>query len=261
MGRFVSRTTSLWWFLELEVLLLLAPLVFGYVSRVGERHQRVFRPERQTPSFQIKLLHAICEGTFGMGCFWDPAEQLLKIDGVIDTVVGYTGKLDATTPPTYESVCYGRDWVEAVRVIYDDDKISYQQLLDAMFEVQKPKLGSRQYSSIVFTHDEKQQTLSQIWVEQNSGRQRHDGWRAEWTAVEPLSKFFQAEGYHQRYWQKQRPRFAIMLGLLVISTGLLNSVLPVDLQSTIETAANASVVAIGLATILERFWDAKVIEI
>jgi peptide-methionine (S)-S-oxide reductase len=268
MDRIVSRT-SLCWILALY-LQLLAPLVFGFGSivgsgvGVGKRQQGVFRrSQRQETPDQIPVHYAVREGTFGMGCFWDPAEQLLKIDGVIDTVAGYTGKSNDIdiTPPTYESVCFGREWVEAVRVIYDDDKITYKQLLDAIFEIQKPKLESRQYASIIFAHDEEQQALSQAWIEQNFGRQRQDGWRAEWTAMEPLSKFFQAEGYHQRYWQKQRPRFAVILGLLAVSTGLLNSVLPVDIQSTVETVANASVVVMGIAIALERFMDAKVVEI
>jgi peptide-methionine (S)-S-oxide reductase len=265
MERLVS-CTSLWWFFVLQ-LPLFTPLVSGLfvspgsVVGVRRKQQRVFRPDRQAALSDVTVLHAKCEGTFGMGCFWDPAEQFLKIDGVTDTVAGYTGKSDAITPPTYESVCFSRDWVEAVRVIYDDEKITYQQLLDTMFEVQKPKLGSRQYASIIFAHDDKQETISRAWIEQNSGLQRMDGWRAEWTTIEPLSKFFQAEGYHQRYWQKQRPRLAVLLGLLAISTGLLNSILPVDVQSTVETAANFSVIIVGIAIILERFWDAKVVEI
>jgi peptide-methionine (S)-S-oxide reductase len=228
----------------------------GFVNTV---HKSVKRSSMKRP--KTNHLYAIREGTFGMGCFWDPAEALLQVDGVIDTVAGYTGRYDATKSPTYESVCYGRDWVEAVRVVYDDDKITYKQLLDAVFEAQKPKLGSRQYASIIFPHDEEQQQQARAWMEQNVGRQRSsDGWRAEWTTVETLPKFFKAEGYHQRYWQKQRPRFALIAGLLAISTGLLNSVIPTELQSTVETVANASTIAIGIFITLERFLDAKVVE-
>ena len=92
-------------------------------------------------------LGAECEASFGMGCFWKPSEELLKVPGVIDTVVGYSGSPKSEPAPTYDSVCYSRDWVEGVRVRYDDDLHSFESLLDAFFEAQEPKLGSRQYGS------------------------------------------------------------------------------------------------------------------
>ena len=62
---------------------------------------------------------AVKEASFGMGCFWEPAEQVKKVEGVIDTVSGYTGNKQFDDDPTkklpsYENVCYGRQWVEAV---------------------------------------------------------------------------------------------------------------------------------------------------
>ena len=169
-------------------------------------------------------LRAVEEASFGMGCFWEPAEELLKIDGVIDTVSGYTGnpKFDADpkkTVPSYDSVCYGRHWVEGVRVTYDTDKISYEELLNAFFEKQKPQPGSRQYSSVIFPHNDKQLKAAQAWKSTSLTRES-DGFKNEWTAIEyPRTKFYAAEGYHQNYWQKQRPRFAVILLLLSIATG------------------------------------------
>ena len=69
-------------------------------------------------------LQAIKEGTFGMGCFWEPAEELRKVKGVVDTVAGYTGNPTANKAPTYDSVCFSRDWVEGVRVKFDDEMIT-----------------------------------------------------------------------------------------------------------------------------------------
>ena len=77
---------------------------------------------------------------------------------------------------------------------YDDDKISYPELLEAFFEAQNPKLGSRQYASIIFPHDEEQTKLANEWIQANENRQRGDGFMAQWTAIEPLSKFYKAEG-------------------------------------------------------------------
>ncbi len=195
-----------------------------------------------------------------MGCFWEPAEELLKVEGVINTVAGYTGNPSATKAPTYDSVCFSRDWVEGVRVQYDDEKLSYQQLLEAFFESQKPKLGSRQYSSIIFAHDDEQRSIAAAYIQTNAKKQKSDGWLPEWTTVEPLTKFYQAEGYHQNYWQKQRPRFAAIIGLLAVATGLLDPIIPIALQKTVETSANAAVLAIGIYVALERVLDAKVVE-
>jgi peptide-methionine (S)-S-oxide reductase len=206
-------------------------------------------------------VNAIKEGTFGMGCFWEPAEELLKVDGVVSTAAGYTGNPTATKAPTYDSVCFSRDWVEGVRVKYDDEKITYEQLLDAFYESQKPKVGSRQYSSIIFAHDDEQQKLANNYIQNNAKAQRSDGWMTEWTTIEPLTKFYQAEGYHQDYWQKQRPRFAAIIGLLAVATGVLDPIVPLDFQKTVETGANAAVIAGGLYQALERVLDAKVVEL
>jgi peptide methionine sulfoxide reductase MsrA len=62
------------------------------------------------------MLLAARSATFRMGYFWEPSEELLKVDGVMDTVVGYTGKPSTKKAPSYENVCFGREWVEGVRV-------------------------------------------------------------------------------------------------------------------------------------------------
>mmetsp|Transcript_16821 Transcript_16821/g.38560 ORF Transcript_16821/g.38560 Transcript_16821/m.38560 type:complete len:253 (+) Transcript_16821:141-899(+) len=212
------------------------------------------------------LLRAVEEASFGMGCFWEPAEELLKIDGVIDTVSGYTGnkKFDddpSKTIPSYESVCYGRQWVEGVRVKYDTDKISYTELLDSFFETQKPQPGSRQYSSVIFPHDDEQLKIAEAWKEKSRER-ISDGFKSDWTSIEyPRTKFYAAEGYHQRYWQKQRPRFALILALLAVSTGFGDRLYDPSFQETAKTFANGATVAVGLSITAERFLDSKVVEL
>lgn len=219
------------------------------------------RPSGFSTRLQQQPLNAIREGTFGMGCFWEPSEELLKVDGVVSTVAGYTGNPSATKTPNYDSVCFSRDWVEGVRVQFDDEKISYQELLDAFFDCQKPKIGSRQYSSIIFAHDDEQRQVAEAYIQQTEGNPRTDGWMPQWTAIEKISKFYQAEGYHQRYWQKQRPRFAAILGGLAIATGALDPVLPEMYQKSVESGANAAVLALGLYIAFERFFDSEVVEL
>jgi len=241
-------------------------------------------------------LRAVQEATFGMGCFWEPSESLLKVDGVLETLVGYTGnpKFDeqrqkkiqmelnnsqsgdddnrlndkqSTTMmvPSYESVCASRDWVEGVRVKFNDEEISYMELLDVMFDQHKAQLGSRQYGSIIFPQTPSQATDAQTWYDQMVAKDMtrpNDGWKVEWTTIEPSSNFYQAEGYHQNYWQKQRPRFAVIGLLLVLSTvGIPGGVLDDALNHQIETVANSVTIAICLFIAAERWFDAKVIEL
>ena len=209
-------------------------------------------------------LSATKEATFGCGCFWAPAEKLKQVKGVVDTVAGYTGNPSAAqVPPTYENVCFSRGWVEAVRVQYDDEEISYRDLLDAFFDAQDPRAGSRQYASIIFpnANDSEQRQAAQQWLQDNQGRVRGDGIPASLTQIEQQSPFFKAEEYHQEYWQKMRPRMAGMVALLAVSTGILDSLTPLEMQSAVHTVAN-SVVLCGLAFVLvERKIDTKTIEL
>jgi peptide-methionine (S)-S-oxide reductase len=149
-----------------------------------------------------------------MGCFWEPAESLLKQNGVLATTVGYTGCTNPSKPPpTYDTVCFGNDYVEAVRVVYDDSIISYTQLLNQFFEYQKPGYA-RQYASVIFVNnnndnenDEKK--MANEWKNngiQNKLSRSKDNLSIDIVQIEPMSKFYKAESYHQRYWEKQRVR-------------------------------------------------------
>lgn len=252
-------------------------LLLSSIGTFNNKHaDKIRRHQYHYDKYSSSHLMARKEATFGMGCFWEPSEELLKVDGVIDTIVGYTGNPKAdeegsSSPPTYEKVCFSRDWVEGVRVIYDDEKVSYQELLDNFFLYQNPKLGgSRQYSSIIFPHDEEQKEIAVQYLEDkkssssSSTSSSTSTWLPEWTAIEDRSSFYRAEGYHQRYWQKQRPRFILIISLLAVATGILDPLIPAsdtDLQATIASTANGATLAIGLYVILERFFDSKVVKL
>lgn len=230
-------------------------LIFGFTSVFS------FCPETNPSARVVSSLAAKKEATLGMGCFWKPAEDLLKVPGVIDTVAGYTGNPEASNPPTYDSVCYGRKWVEGVRVYYDDEKLSYDDLLDAFFEAQEPKRNSRQYASIIFPHDKDQEVIAKKWLSSGQGRKRSDGVPVEFTQLEPLSKFYKAEGYHQRYWAKQRPRFALIIGTIALSLGSMDNFIPSEFRSSFETVLQGIGLAVALYAILERVIDTKVVEL
>lgn len=183
-----------------------------------------FSPAQRHSLEPITSLTAVKEATFGMGCFWEPAESLLKQPGVLATTVGYTGAPPNKQAPTYDSVCFGSDWVEAVRVAYDDELVSYDQLLDYFFQYQKPAY-SRQYASIIFANDATEEKMANAWKKESVATKgkRDDNLPYEIVQIEPSSAFYKAEEYHQRYWEKQRLRFFIGFLLIAGESGAYNN--------------------------------------
>ena len=140
---------------------------------------------------------------FASGCFWGTQYYLDKVDGVIETTVGYVG--GEKSNPTYEEVSSGETGhVEAVKVEYDPDKISYRDLTKMFFEThdptqmggQGPDIGS-QYQSKIFYVDEDEKRIAEELI----GILEEKGMRIA-TQVEPATDFYQAESYHQDYYAK-----------------------------------------------------------
>ena len=109
--------------------------------------------------------------TFAAGCFWGVEAAFSKVDGVIDTKVGYAG--GSTDNPTYEQVCSDQiGHAEVVKVEYDETKLSYQELLNIFFwchdptqlNRQGPDVG-RQYRSAIFFHSPEQESLAKDLID------------------------------------------------------------------------------------------------
>jgi hypothetical protein len=81
------------------------------------------------------------------------------------------------------------------------------------------------------------------------------------TAIEPLSDFFQAEGYHQRYWTKFRPRIAAMVLLLATASGVLDPLTPESAHSNLHAASNGAVLLGCVYVLIERKLDARVVKL
>ncbi len=147
------------------------------------------------------------KATFGAGCFWGVEAAFRQVQGVISTSVGYTG--GSLKNPTYEDVCSGRTGhAEAVEVIYDPAKISYEQLLQVFWENHDPTTLNRQgpdvgtqYRSAIFYHTPEQQAAALAAKEklQTSGRYK----RPIVTEIVAASPYYLAEDYHQQYLEKR----------------------------------------------------------
>jgi peptide-methionine (S)-S-oxide reductase len=143
---------------------------------------------------------------FGGGCFWCIEAIFQRLTGVAHVESGYMG--GSVDNPTYHQVCSGdTGHVEVVRVTFDPDQISYRELLDVFFSVHDPTTLNRQgndageqYRSVIFYTDEEQQRIAEdVIAEMTAGEEFSEPIVTE---VEPASKFYVAEGYHQNYYNE-----------------------------------------------------------
>src|SRR3990170_5056710 len=147
------------------------------------------------------------KGTFAAGCFWGVEEAFRQVKGVVSTAVGYTG--GTFKDPTYEDVCSARTGhAEAVEIEYDPSRVSYDELLSVFWENHDPTTLNRQgpdvgtqYRSAIFFHTPEQEAaaLASKAALDSSGKYR----RPIVTQVEPASRFYIAEDYHQQYLEKR----------------------------------------------------------
>jgi peptide-methionine (S)-S-oxide reductase len=139
---------------------------------------------------------------FAGGCFWGLEDLIREQSGVIETEVGYTGGQNEN--PTYE---HHPGHAEAVEITYDPEKTSYKKLLDFFFQIHNPTTLNQQgndigtsYRSAIFyqNEDERKEAEEFIEIVNESGR-----WSDPVvTTLEPFTRFWPAEEYHQDYLEK-----------------------------------------------------------
>ena len=137
------------------------------------------------------------------GCFWGMEEIIRQIPGVVKTTVGYSG--GKTANPTYEDVCTGATGhAEAIEVVFDSARLSYEGLLGYFFRMHDPTTLNRQHndvgtqyrSAIFCTSDEQQQTAERVKAKLEESKKFN---RPITTEITQASKFYSAEDYHQKY--------------------------------------------------------------
>lgn len=147
------------------------------------------------------------KATFAAGCFWGVEAGFRNVPGVTDVTVGYTG--GRAIDPTYEEVCAGTTGhAEAILVIFDPEKVSFEKLMEVFWESHDPTTLNRQgpdvgtqYRSAVFFHTPEQEKVAARSKEELSRSGRFA--RLIATEITPAGRFFPAEEYHQRYLEKR----------------------------------------------------------
>jgi peptide-methionine (S)-S-oxide reductase len=149
----------------------------------------------------------MAKATFGAGCFWGVEAAFRQVKGVLGTTGGYTG--GQLKNPTYEDVCADNTGhAEAVEVEYDPSQIPYEALLKVFWENHDPTTPNRQgpdigtqYRSAIFYHTPEQKTAAlaaKAKLEANGMLKRPIV-----TEIAPVTEFYRAEEYHQRYLEKR----------------------------------------------------------
>ncbi len=183
--------------------LVLAAVIFGY-RQVRSMDDKMEKPMN---NMSVNTKTAVFAG----GCFWCTESDFEKVDGVIEAVSGYTGgKIDH---PTYKQVSAGgTGHVEAIRVVYDPDKITYPELLEVFWRhVDPTDAGGQfvdrgnQYRSAIFYANEEERKMAEASKRALAESGVFD--RPIVTEILPLGPFFDAEEYHQDYYEKNPIRY------------------------------------------------------
>jgi len=148
--------------------------------------------------------------TFAAGCFWCAQSDFDKVNGVISTTAGYTG--GSKTNPTYEEVSSGETGhVESLQIVYDPNKVSYEQLLDFYFHNIDPTRddgqfcdSGQQYRPVIFYHNNEQKQLAEAYKQKLIDSKQFPQVLVQ---ILPAQTFYPAEDYHQEYYRKNPVRY------------------------------------------------------
>jgi peptide-methionine (S)-S-oxide reductase len=147
---------------------------------------------------------------FALGCFWGADRRFWQTEGVIETSVGYMGGTKQN--PSYELVCTGTTGhAEAVKVVFEENVVSFRELLEMFWTIHDPTQGNRQgndigsqYRSVVFYTTEEQKSEALLTKEIYEKAIKSEGFNSITTEIIPASDhiYFEAEDYHQKYLKK-----------------------------------------------------------
>jgi peptide-methionine (S)-S-oxide reductase len=156
----------------------------------------------------MELQNELEVATFAGGCFWCTEAVFLELNGVNKVVSGYIG--GKTINPTYKDICNGdTGHAEAIQITFDPTIISYGELLEIFFATHDPTTLNRQgndigtqYRSEIFYNNEAQKQLSEEYIALMTKENTFG--KPIVTTVSPASKFYEAEDYHQNYYNQNK---------------------------------------------------------
>jgi peptide-methionine (S)-S-oxide reductase len=143
--------------------------------------------------------------TFGTGCFWCTEAIFQQLDGVVKVTSGYSG--GHVVNPTYEQVCEkNTGHAEALNIIYDKNKISFDELLEVFWQTHDPTTLNRQgndvgpqYRSVIFYHNDEQKQKAEKY---KTELDKSGAWNNPIvTEISAFKNFYPAEDYHQNYFK------------------------------------------------------------
>ncbi|MBL8030190.1 MAG: peptide-methionine (S)-S-oxide reductase MsrA [Candidatus Doudnabacteria bacterium] len=156
----------------------------------------------------IEKNNLLQSAVFGGGCFWCTEAIFLGLRGVQSVMPGYSG--GRVEDPTYEQVSLGNTGhAEAIKVEFDPEEINYRDLLEVFFSTHDPttlnKQGNdvgEQYRSVVFYTNEEQKKETEEFVNELENDKVFNSPIV--TEITPFQKFYEAEGYHKNYFERNR---------------------------------------------------------
>ena len=140
-----------------------------------------------------------------LGCFWEPEMKFGKLDGITNTEVGYCGGNSSKT--NYKKVCAGEtNHAEVIKIEFDNNKISFSEILDYFFAIHNPTTLNRQgpdigaqYRSTIFYLNTNQKKIATESLKKNN--LKYNGKIV--TEIKEMKNYCKAEEYHQKYLKKK----------------------------------------------------------
>ena len=187
---------------SLKGLSLVLGLVFGSCTA---KEKPIVKEEFKEP-VKIKVKEGMEVATFAGGCFWCTEAVFLEIKGAEKVVSGYIG--GTTKNPTYKDICTGETGhAEAIQITFNPNEVAYEDLLEVFFATHDPTTLNRQgadvgtqYRSEIFYHSEAQKTKAENYIQLLEKEKLYD--KKIVTKVSSASVFYNAEEYHQNYYNQ-----------------------------------------------------------
>jgi peptide-methionine (S)-S-oxide reductase len=183
--------------------IFLALLPFSFCAK---EKNSIVPKSKETKNMEIQ--NGLEVATFAGGCFWCTEAVFLELDGVKKVVSGYIG--GTTVNPTYKDICNGdTGHAEAIEITFDPKEVSFGELLEIFFATHDPTTLNRQgndigtqYRSEIFYHNPTQKQLSEDYIALMTSENTFG--KPIVTKISAVSKFYEAEDYHQNYYNQNK---------------------------------------------------------